>query len=260
MKSKFSNDFQQTLKERELWMTLAWVELKRSYSGTKLGVFWRPLSATIVGLSLGIVYSIILQKDIGDYIPYVLTGLVVWTYISQLIIEGGKLFFANSAQIKEMPLSYLSYIFKYLFRNAMSLLLGFIPVILVLMYFGEIFNVSILKTLIGIVILSLNGFWISILLGIATLHIKDLTELTANFMRLVFFITPVLWTSDMAGTKGEIVAYNPLFYFLDIVRSPLIAHDIHHNSYIVTLSITIIGLIISYFVYNIYRDKISFMV
>ncbi|MGF1872920.1 hypothetical protein, partial [Photobacterium indicum] len=111
-----------------------------------------------------------------------------------------------------------------------------------------------------VVILSLNGFWISILLGIATLHIKDLTELTANCMRLVFFITPVLWTSDMAGTKGEIVAYNPLFYFLDIVRSPLIAHDVHHNAYIVTLSITIIGLIISYFIYNIYRDKISFMV
>jgi len=260
LKSKFTNDFQQTMKERELWMTLAWVELKRSYSGTKLGVFWRPLSATIVGLSLGVVYSIILQKNMEEYIPYVITGLVVWTYISQLIIEGGKIFFANAAQIKEMPISYLSYIFKYLFRNVMSLLFGFIPIILVLIYFGDILNVSILKTLMGIFILSLNGFWISVLLGIATLHIKDLTELTANLIRLVFFITPVLWTPDMAGTKGAIVEFNPLFYFLDIVRSPLISHDIHHNSYIVTLTITAVGLVISYFVYNIYRDKISFMV
>lgn len=260
MKSKFIKDFQQAIKEREFWMNLAWVELKRSYSGTKLGILWRPLSATIVGLSLGMVYSIILQQDRGDYIPYVITGLVVWTYISQLITEGGKLFFANAAQIKEMPLSYISYIYKYLLRNTISLLLSFLPVLVLLLYFGKISDSNLLKTSLGIVIVSLNGFWVSILLGIATLHLKDLTEFVANFMRLVFFITPVLWTPEMAGTKGEIVAFNPLYYFLDVIRSPLIAHEVNHNSYFVTLTITLTGIMLSYLVYNRNRDKISFMV
>jgi len=241
-------------------MTLAWVELKRSYSGTKLGVLWRPLSAIIVGLSLGTVYSIILQQDTGDYIPYVITGLVVWTYISQLITEGGKLFFANAAQIKEMPLSYVSYIYKYLLRNTISLLLSFLPVLILLIYFGKISDTDFIQTLVGILIVILNGFWVSILLGIATLHLRDLTEFVANFMRLVFFITPVLWTPEMAGAKGEIVVFNPLFYFLDVIRSPLIAHEVNHNSYFVTITITVIGMILSYFVYNSNRDKISFMV
>ncbi|WP_157631169.1 ABC transporter permease [Vibrio pacinii] len=241
-------------------MTLAWVELKRSYSGTYLGIFWRPLSATIVGLTLGLVYSIILQQPRGDYIPYVITGLVVWSFTSQLIIEGGKLFYANASQIKEVPLSYFSYIYKYLLRNSISLILSFMPVIIVLTYYGQIADSRFFQTIIGIIIVSINGFWISIVLGIATLHLKDLSELTANFMRLVFFITPVLWTPEMAGAKGEIIVYNPLFYYLDVIRSPLIGHEINGNSYAVTSIISIFGIVLAYFVYNKYRDKISFMV
>ncbi|WP_059021770.1 ABC transporter permease [Vibrio coralliirubri] len=260
LKSKFAIDFQQSIKEREFWLTLAWVELKRSYSGTRLGVFWRPLSATIVGLTLGVVYSIILQQPAGEYVPYVITGLVVWTFISQLIIEGGKIFYANASQIKEVPLSYLSYVYKYLIRNSISLLFSFLPVVIVLTYFGHIFDSRIFQTLFGVFLVSLNGFWVSIILGIATLYLKDLTEFTANFMRLVFFITPVLWTPEMAGAKGAIVIYNPLYYYLDIIRSPLIGHDINTHSYLITSSITVVGIVISYFIYNRSRDKISFLV
>ncbi|WP_133154655.1 ABC transporter permease, partial [Vibrio splendidus] len=148
----------------------------------------------------------------------------------------------------------------YLIRNSISLLFSFLPVVIVLTYFGHIFDSRIFQTLFGVFLVSLNGFWVSIILGIATLYLKDLTEFTANFMRLVFFITPVLWTPEMAGAKGAIVVYNPLYYYLDIIRSPLIGHDINTHSYLITSSITVVGIVISYFIYNRSRDKISFLV
>lgn len=250
----------QSIKERQLWIALAWVELKRGFSGTKLGVLWRPLSALIVGLSLGNVYTIILKRDPSDYIPYVVAGLVVWSFLSQLITEGGKLFVANGPQIKEMPISYTSYIAKYITRNIISFALSSLAVFVVLIYYNQLKMFNPIMLFLGMLLVILNGFWLSILLGIATIYLRDTTELVANFMRLVFFITPVLWSPDMAGSKGEIVKYNPLFYYLDIIRSPMIGHEVNVMSYPVVAVITIIGLAFSVFVYAKFRDKISFMV
>ncbi|EKF6289094.1 ABC transporter permease [Vibrio cholerae] len=260
MKLYLFEDLKESLKERQLWTTLAWIELKRGFSGTKLGVLWRPTSALIVGLSLGNVYSIILNKSTSDYIPYVVAGLVVWSLISQLITEGGKLFLANGPQIKEMPISYTSYIAKYLTRNIISFLLSSLAVILVLVYYNQLSRIEPIAFIFGTLMVVINGIWVSILFGIATIYIRDITELISNFMRLVFFITPVLWSPDMASSKGQIVKYNPLYYYLDVIRSPMIGHEVDIYSYYIIATITIVGLIVSVIVYSKYRDKISFMV
>ena len=253
-------DFKQAYKEKDLWINLAWIEMKRKYNGTKLGIIWQILSTLIIGLCLGYFYSIILSQKPDVYIPYLISGLVVWNIISQYITDGCKVFISNGKQIKEVPINYFSYVCKLLLKNIFIFVFGCISISIVLVYFDKFKDVDPFGVILGLIIVTLNGFWFSILIGMLTLFIRDITELISNVMRLVFFITPVLWVPALAGSRAYLVHLNPLFYFLDVIRSPILGQALNQNTLLITCTIGIIGLVLSFIIYYMNKDKIPYMV
>lgn len=253
-------DFKQVYKERDFWVNLAWIEMKRKYNGTFFGVLWQIISTLIIGLCLGSFYSVILKQDYSFYIPYLISGLVVWGLISQSIIDGCKIFIVNSSQIKEVSISYFSYILKQMLKNLLIFGFGFLSIIVVLLYFGRVLYIDFLMIFLGLCIMVLNVFWFTLLLGLLTLFLRDITELVSNFMRLVFFVTPVIWVPELAGSKAYLVDYNPLYYYLDIIRSPILGQELNSLSLLITTLIGVFGLILSFLVFYKNKDKIPYMV
>jgi ABC-type polysaccharide/polyol phosphate export permease len=253
-------DFKQVYQERDLWINLAWIEMKRKYNGTKFGFLWQIISTLTIGLCLGSFYSIILKQTPSFYIPYLITGLVVWNLISQFITEGCRVFLIHSRQIKEVPINYFSYVFKLLLKNIFIFGFGLLSTSMVLVYFGKIADINFFMMLFGILIVTINGFWFSILFGMLTLFFRDITEIISNFIRLVFFVTPVLWVPELAGSRAYLVHLNPLFYYLDVIRSPILGQDLNQLTLLITTTLGFLGLIVSFFVYYKNKNKIPYMV
>jgi len=52
---------------------------------------------------------------------------------------------------------------------------------------------------------------------------RDVPPITLSLVRIMFFIRPVIWTTDRLGGTGDIVVqFNPLAYLIEIVRDPLL--------------------------------------
>nr|WP_269135267.1 ABC transporter permease [Vibrio cincinnatiensis] len=253
-------DFSKAITERELWSTLAVIEIKRRYKGTKLGVLWRCLNVIIVGVCLGYFYSVILKQEFSDYIPYLISGYVTWELIQQMITDGCRIFTNNASQIKEVPLSYISYVFKHILKCIINFSLGLISVIFVLLFFDRLPQLNIVEFIFGVLVLIFAGFGVGVFLGVLVLLIKDMYELINNILRLVFFITPILWMPELAGERAFLVHFNPLYYFVDIVRSPLLGEQINENTIYITFSIASAFLVFSAFLYTRYRSRIPFLV
>ena len=74
-----AKDFVEGLKQWELWGRLGWLEIKRRYRRTVIGPFWSVISIAVVVLVLGGLGAGLLSQPVGEYLPFLAAGMVVWT-------------------------------------------------------------------------------------------------------------------------------------------------------------------------------------
>ena len=133
-----------------------------------------------------------------------------------------------------------------------------IIIILIILYFGIIPN--ILLFLFGIFLLTINLLWIGALLAILSARFRDMPQIIANLIQISFFLTPIIWQIDMAGRHFYLINFNPIYHFIEIVRSPLINAQINNLSFIFTSISAVIGTLITSYFFGKFYKRISFWV
>ena len=80
-------------------------------------------------------------------------------------------------------------------------------------------------------------------------------------MQLVFFVTPIFWDyRHIASSRSFIVDYNPFFYFIEIVRGPLLGEVPPVQYYELVLVVTVVGYLLAYLTYRQLRRNLAFFV
>ena len=74
----------------------------------------------------------------------------------------------------------------------------------------------------GLVLLYLNGIWTGLLLGLASARFRDVPPIVDSILRILFFITPVIWMPEFLPERIALLDWNPFFHFLEVVRAPLL--------------------------------------
>ena len=70
-----------------------------------------------------------------------------------------------------------------------------------------------------------NILWMCVILSILGTRYADLDEFIHSTLRLVFFVTPILWIphEQYRGAFIDALLYlNPFYYFVEVVREPLL--------------------------------------
>jgi ABC-type polysaccharide/polyol phosphate export permease len=113
----------------------------------------------------------------------------------------------------------------------------------------------------GIVLLFVNGFWIVMVLSFICARFRDVELFVRNIMQLAFFVTPIFWNyHQIASNRKFIVDYNVLFYFIEIVRNPLLGEVPPLSHYLTVLAVTVIGYALAYIVHRKMRPQLAFFV
>ncbi|MDN6246645.1 MAG: ABC transporter permease, partial [Corynebacterium casei] len=96
-------DLVQGAKQRELWLMLGLQDIKQRYRRSVLGPFWITIATGVMALALGLLYSMLFQLPLADFLPHVTVGLIMWNFISGAIKEGSTIFIDNEGLIKQLP-------------------------------------------------------------------------------------------------------------------------------------------------------------
>jgi ABC-type polysaccharide/polyol phosphate export permease len=113
----------------------------------------------------------------------------------------------------------------------------------------------------GILLLFINGYWVVTLLALLCARFRDLELIIRNLLQLAFFVTPVFWDFRQVATdRAFIVDYNVLFYFLEIIRAPLLGEVPPLGYYWVVLVVTALGYFVAYLAYRRMRRQLAFFV
>jgi ABC-type polysaccharide/polyol phosphate export permease len=94
--------------------------------------------------------------------------------------------------------------------------------------------------------------------GVLCLRHRDIPQLIANFLNMLFFVTPVFWSVSMLGDHTWMASINPMFHILEILRQPLLGKSASWLSYLTVLTIGFILFFTGLVIYSTNRKKIAF--
>lgn len=220
---------------RGLLATLTGRELKARYRGSVLGYVWSLVNPLLLLAVYTFVFSQIFTPRDANVSPYGLflaTGVFPWLWLSASWVEGTSSLSANAGLIRKaaFPAELLPIV------SVLANLVHFafaLPVIVAAIWFfsGRGYDIggwgAVAAPLIALVQLPLVA---GLALGFAALnaHFKDVKDLLANLLTLLFFMTPILYTLEVLEGHPwvyRLVANNPITPFIRSYQQAVFAGD-----------------------------------
>jgi len=251
-------DILDSLVSRHIWLSLGWQDIKQRYRRSALGPWWITLSLGITVLTMGVLYAKLFKQDIHSYLPFLAIGMVFWNLVSALITESSTVFIAAEGIIKQLPMSFGVHVLRMIWRNVIIFFHNMLVVFGVLLFFGIRPGPSLLLFPIVVILVMANGYWVGILVGILGTRFRDIAQIIASVVQILFFLTPVMWTPASLTHKVWIMEYNPLYHVLAIARNSLTGGAIPYASYGVVCGMTLLGWILAFRFLVRYRSRIPY--
>jgi ABC-2 type transport system permease protein/lipopolysaccharide transport system permease protein len=105
----------------------------------------------------------------------------------------------------------------------------------------------------------LTSFAVGLVFGMISARFRDIPQIIASLLQVVFFITPILWTPDtLQGRRALLIEWNPFWHFLEILRAPWLGHAPSALNWIVSLSLCAVSWLIMLVFFRRFRSRISF--
>jgi ABC-type polysaccharide/polyol phosphate export permease len=246
--------------KRWVWTALAMQDIRLRYRGSVLGPFWMTISTLVMVVAMGLIYAHLFRTDNRSYIPYLALGLIVWQLLSNLITEGCNTFIHAESVIQQVPIPFSIYAYRTVARNFIVVAHSLVIVPFVLLLFSIPVGWRLGEAAAGLVLLAIDGVWISLFLGMLSLRFRDVPPIVASFLQVCFFLTPVFWPIELLGRWQPVAELNPLFAAIDIVRAPLIGRAPAPHSWAVLLVATAVGAALTFALFARFRSRIAYWV
>ena len=246
------DDIWRSIRSPGYWTYSTWMKFALKYRKTRLGPIWILFSPALFVGFLGYMFSKVNTVSLEVFVPHLAIGYITWLFIAVLINEGATLFVSRRQELLQGKVVTTDLVFANIFLSFLQYAQQSIIFIAVLIYFQVGFSLYSFVSLVGVALLFLNGFWVSIFFGILGARYRDLSELITAVTRLAFFITPIIWIpkDGQGGALGAFLVLNPFYHYLELVRAPLLGNPIAPMSWIVVGVITSVGFALSSVLYN----------
>ncbi len=180
----------------------------------------------------------------------------MWGYLSASISEGGDAFVMAGAMIKQSAIPLPLFIMRCSIRNAINLAHQVVIIIAVLAWFQIFPGVNMLWAVVGFAILVVNLSWVGLLLAMFSSRFRDMPQIVAAVLQLVFFLSPIFWKPTPALANSPFVSANPFYFSIQSIREPLL-HGVNPPQTLgFLLPMAFVGWAITVLIYNQTRRRV----
>jgi len=260
-------DLVQGAKQRELWFMLGLQDIKQRYRRSVLGPLWITIATGVMAAALGLLYSMLFQIPVAKFLPHVTVGLIMWNFISGAIKEGSTIFIDNEGLIKQLPAPLSVHVYRLVWRQTLFLAHNLVIWLALIIIFPRALGWEFFLFIPGLFLLLVNGVWVAMFFGIIATRFRDVAPLLEALVQLLFYVTPIVWMTDTLHEQGgavsqraRIAELNPLYHYLEVVRSPMIGEPVAAYHWLIVIACTLVGLFIALLVMKRWRFRVSYWV
>jgi len=246
------------LSQWDVWSRLGWQEVKRRYRRTMLGPFWATLSIGMFIGGMAWIWAPLFNTDVTSYLPFLSAGLVTWAFTTALITEGCSTYTAGSGIITQLNFPYSVLNFTVIWRNIIVFFHNVLIVIVVVLVLKVRVSWETFLLFPGILIVAVNGAWMTMVLGIIGTRFRDIPPLIGNLVQILMFVTPVFWLPGQLGGGHRVITFNFMYHLIEVMRAPMLGTVPARLSYAVTIIGAVVGWIIAFELYARFRRRIPY--
>ncbi|WP_448786193.1 ABC transporter permease [Brucella intermedia] len=236
-------DISDALSKYRLALIFGWQDVSQRYRRSRVGAFWLTLNMAVFIGALGMIFGTLFQSHMGQFLPYLCAGVVMWGFISTSLSEGCTTFSSSGGIILQVRLPLFTHIMRVLWRNVIIFGHNIVIFPVVALILGRGFNCYVLLSIPGFLLVCLNLSWLMLILAVLCARFRDMTQVVTNILQVFFYATPIMWMVDTLPdhVSHAFIDWNPFYHMIQLVRAPLFGEAPATLSWLVMISIAIIG-------------------
>jgi len=195
------------------------VTISTRYSNTYLGILWHFLDPLLMMVVYAFIYLVVFQSTTEDYLVFLLTGLIVWRWISGSITQSANSISARQGILEQVAAP--KQIFP-MVNLLVETILFFAACILIL---GALFldNIPLTWHIIEFIPITIVTFIFIYGFGLLVAHygafIADLKPALTYALRFLFYLSPIFYQISLLPERVQ------KFYFYTFNFRPLFNHN-----------------------------------
>ena len=246
------NVFKNLYQYRELLKTSVKKDIRGKYKNSFLGVLWSFLNPLLQIVTYAIIFPLILKNNEPNYVIFLCTGLIPWTFFSTALNRSSSIIVDNDNIIKKvffpreiLPISMVT-------SEAINFIISTIIILGFVMFGGLGLTKYIIFYPLILIAQYITVLAISFILSSVTVFLRDIQHFVGVLLQLLFYATPIVYNANSIPENFEwILKYNPMTYIVNAYR------DIFYNqvspdikSICILIAIMTVITVIGYFIFS----------
>jgi ABC-type polysaccharide/polyol phosphate export permease len=244
----------------ELWIRLAYHDIRQRFQRSVLGPLWLTLSMGIMVATLGLVFSTLFQQEAAKTLPYISVGIIFWGLLSSCINDGSTVFISAESFIRNVPMPISVHFYRMMARDMMVWGFNMVIYFMLAVYFALMPGLDTLLFIPGFILFLVNATWMSLAAGVLAARYRDVPQVIANVIQVLFFLTPIFWSPTTMPNRPAFVVFNPLYHLIEIVRAPLLGEPVSPMSWGLCICMAAVGLSLTAWLYRRAHARIAYWV
>jgi ABC-2 type transport system permease protein len=223
-----------------VWRTFAMDDIRQRYRRSVLGLLWIILSFATFVAAITFFFGAFTRASPSEFVTHVAIGFAVYSFLTANIIDGCQVFVNAKSWIKSVSLPFSIHVYRSIFRSLFTFSLNLAVALIAMIVFGWRPELVALLCFPAVVIYLFNAVAAQYLLGLVAARYRDVGHLVASIMRIMIFVTPILWVrEERSGMRAVVADLNPLAHYIEIFRAPLLGVEPRMVSWLVVLGFTL---------------------
>jgi ABC-type polysaccharide/polyol phosphate export permease len=239
---------------------LGFQDIRQRYRRSAVGPFWITISTWITIGTIGAVFSQVLKSPLHEFFPFLAVGMILWVFISTVVVEGCIGFIGAESIIKQLPLPLFVHILRMMWRNILILMHNIVILPFFFMMIGQPLNWISMLCIPGFLLVLMNLTWVVLLLGIICARYRDLPQMIGSLLQILFYLTPIIWMPNLLSQRIGLylLDFNPLYHLLEVTRAPLLGEIPSMLNWVFGVVLAFIGWGLTLMVYGRYKRRIPY--
>jgi teichoic acid transport system permease protein len=223
---------------RQLWArrhfiaAFATAKLTAQYSQARLGQVWQVMTPLLNAAVYYFIFGVLLQTKQGvpDYVPFLVTGVFVWTFTQSSIMAGTRAISGNLGLVRALHFPRAALPVSFCIQQLQQLMFSMAALAVILLVFGVPVAASWLLAVPALTLQFTFNAGVAMIMARLGAKTPDIAQLMPFVLRTWMYASGVMWSidhmlsrhTDLPGWVLPVLQANPAAVYIDLMRFALI--------------------------------------
>lgn len=253
-------DITDAFSKYRLALIFGWQDVAQRYRRSRVGAFWLTLNMAVFIGALGLIFGTLFQSQMHEFLPYLCAGIITWGFISTSLGEGCSTFTSSEGIILQVRMPLFTHVLRAVWRNVIIFAHNIVIFPLLMIILGRMVSINIIWAVPGFLLICLNLAWMMLILAILCARFRDMTQVVANILQVLFYATPIMWMVKVlpGHVSRWFIEWNPFYHLIELVRAPLLGNAPTLLDWAFAAGLAIIGWIVAMVFFGRYRWRVAY--